>query len=46
MMRMKIRKDSKGNVFIGSMRFTKSSWVSIGIMIGVPIYVLLAMWYG
>jgi len=43
---MKIRKDRKGNVFIGKMRFTKSSWVSIGIMIGVPIYVLLAMWYG
>lgn len=45
-MAKKIRKDGKGNVFIGSMRFTKSAWISVGLLIGIPLYVLFAMWYG
>jgi len=45
-MKIKHRKDKQGNHWIGSVRFTKGGFVALGILVGIPIYLLIAMVFG
>jgi len=43
----KLRKDGKGNVILfGKIRFTKSSWVLLALVVGIPLFIILGGMYG